>query len=699
MIGAGARLRTIHQRLADARPRAHASIPSNLGGTLAGWFVTGGIGMNAFGARPRARHGARGGRAAAGGRARALPRRRPARRARRRRRAAARSAAAERDEWFRARGYAAADARRPRRQRGRARRWCCSSRSRSSRGRRSARSCSRSSTATRRSRRRSGSSARPATRFPRRPTSSCSRARTSTTRGACGRTRTRASGASEPGELSSSDATCRGRASSAPRSWAPACGADRAHAGAYLFVDFLDLEAARAFAAALAACPGAPRVLDAESVRFAAERFRPQQTKRLGPGLLAAEILMPARRGARASCRAPSALATRVGRAARRRGLLPRRRRGAGDRRLPHRPPQRRLRGRPHARAGAARPGDARATAAGPTCSAAGSRRSPRASSGATAPSGCARVKQCARSRRASLNRGVLLGLRLRGVARRARCRRRSRPASASLALRRRARSRAARALGARGARGVLAALRTARRADAASRRAVGATFRDEPGRPARRTPRRRGTRRRGPAAATTRAPLRQLRRVQLACARSSTSPRSACRRCSRTSARRCARGDGARRHRQRAARPLHALRQLRGGLPGRHPAPAALRGDAAALGRRRARATASGTPRSLARAARLAALHARVPRRAPGRLPASARRPRCRAWRASCVLRAENDAGPAATCIHCGACVRGVPDPRQPRVRGRRSALDHHRAGPLHRLRHLRRGVPGEST
>ena len=35
-----------------------------------------------------------------------------------------------------------------------------------------------------------------------------------------------------------------------------------------------------------------PRVLDQEGVRFAAERFRPQQTKRLGPGMLAAEILM-----------------------------------------------------------------------------------------------------------------------------------------------------------------------------------------------------------------------------------------------------------------------------------------------------------------------------------------------------------------------------------------------------------------------
>jgi len=69
---------------------------------------------------------------------------------------------------------------------------------------------------------------------------------------------------------------------------------DFAHAGAYLFVDFLDLEAARAFATALGLCPGSPRVLDAESVRFAADRFRPMQTKRLGPGLLAAEIVMPA---------------------------------------------------------------------------------------------------------------------------------------------------------------------------------------------------------------------------------------------------------------------------------------------------------------------------------------------------------------------------------------------------------------------
>ncbi|MGH3055680.1 MAG: FAD-linked oxidase C-terminal domain-containing protein, partial [Gaiellaceae bacterium] len=66
------------------------------------------------------------------------------------------------------------------------------------------------------------------------------------------------------------------------------------HCGAWLFVDFLNLADARAFAASLEACPGAPRIHDAESVRFGAERFRPQQTKRFGPGLLAAEIVMPA---------------------------------------------------------------------------------------------------------------------------------------------------------------------------------------------------------------------------------------------------------------------------------------------------------------------------------------------------------------------------------------------------------------------
>lgn len=68
----------------------------------------------------------------------------------------------------------------------------------------------------------------------------------------------------------------------------PAAGA------AYLYVDFLATRAARAFAAALGDLPGRPRALAEESVRFAAERFRPQQNKRSGPGMLAAEVTLPA---------------------------------------------------------------------------------------------------------------------------------------------------------------------------------------------------------------------------------------------------------------------------------------------------------------------------------------------------------------------------------------------------------------------
>ncbi len=64
--------------------------------------------------------------------------------------------------------------------------------------------------------------------------------------------------------------------------------------GAYLYVDFLGVRAGRAFAAAIAGLPGRPRALDGESLRIAAERFRPQQNKRFGPGLLAAEVVLPA---------------------------------------------------------------------------------------------------------------------------------------------------------------------------------------------------------------------------------------------------------------------------------------------------------------------------------------------------------------------------------------------------------------------
>lgn len=46
-IGAGARFKAIHRQLA-ARGLTLKTYPSNLGGTLAGWFGTGGFGLNAF---------------------------------------------------------------------------------------------------------------------------------------------------------------------------------------------------------------------------------------------------------------------------------------------------------------------------------------------------------------------------------------------------------------------------------------------------------------------------------------------------------------------------------------------------------------------------------------------------------------------------------------------------------------------------
>jgi FAD/FMN-containing dehydrogenase/ferredoxin len=79
-----------------------------------------------------------------------------------------------------------------------------------------------------------------------------------------------------------------------PAALGATCREDQAKAAAHVFVDFFDLDRARRFAKMIAECPGSPRVLDSESARFAAERFRPQQSKRLGPGLIAAEIRMAA---------------------------------------------------------------------------------------------------------------------------------------------------------------------------------------------------------------------------------------------------------------------------------------------------------------------------------------------------------------------------------------------------------------------
>jgi FAD/FMN-containing dehydrogenase len=48
VVSAGARLPYHSPAPRAARGWRSRSYPSNLGGTLVGWFVTGGIGMNAF---------------------------------------------------------------------------------------------------------------------------------------------------------------------------------------------------------------------------------------------------------------------------------------------------------------------------------------------------------------------------------------------------------------------------------------------------------------------------------------------------------------------------------------------------------------------------------------------------------------------------------------------------------------------------
>ncbi len=92
----------------------------------------------------------------------------------------------------------------------------------------------------------------------------------------------------------SSDAHLPWRNVLAPSHFGVRAAEDFPSGEAYLFVDFLSEQGGRAFAAALASCPGAPRAAGQESARFARDRFRPQQVKRLGPGLLAAEIVLPA---------------------------------------------------------------------------------------------------------------------------------------------------------------------------------------------------------------------------------------------------------------------------------------------------------------------------------------------------------------------------------------------------------------------
>jgi FAD/FMN-containing dehydrogenase/ferredoxin len=289
IVGAGARLRSIHQRLAE-RDLALRVYPSNLGGTLAGWFATGGVGLNAF-AHGRALDSVRAADLVlpAGEHVRLhddgrvdVPD------------AGHRKTLAESGEiaaWFRARGYeplALAD-------------------------------LARSEGVL-------GVLVRLTVRVEPRPTLTAFLLPFETREQALDaaewivqsvqarfpapanlklfsgshmrhiRHVWEDEGAREwrvrPGELSDGSGMPWKRIAG-PEEAGAATVPDPLSAGSYLFVDFLDRIAARQFAGALGGMPGKPPVLERESVRVAAERFRPQQTKRLGPGLLAAEILMP----------------------------------------------------------------------------------------------------------------------------------------------------------------------------------------------------------------------------------------------------------------------------------------------------------------------------------------------------------------------------------------------------------------------
>ena len=89
-------------------------------------------------------------------------------------------------------------------------------------------------------------------------------------------------------------------------------GVDAMRAKTGVYVDFDTVEEADRFEAGLEAGKWRVERDDAEAWRWFEDRFRPQQTKRLGPGFLAAEILLPAHHVERFLDRARS-LATGVG--------------------------------------------------------------------------------------------------------------------------------------------------------------------------------------------------------------------------------------------------------------------------------------------------------------------------------------------------------------------------------------------------
>jgi len=290
VVGAGARLRTIHRRLAD-EGFALTVYPSNLGGTLVGWFVTGGIGLNAYangragdvvraadvllpaGEHVRLHDDGRLDVPDEGQRRKTLP-------------------AEERDAWFTARGYrpmVLADLAGSEGVLGLVLRLAVAVAPRPEIG-------------------------AFLLAFPRREGALAAAAWLGVEAGTAFAppANVKLLSGSHLAHVRSvwedeDSRTWRGRPSALSGGeglpWTRIAGpaelgarteAEVGEGGAYLFVDFLDLAEARRFAGALDRCPGEPRVHDAESLRFAAERFRPLQTKRLGPGMLAAEVVMPA---------------------------------------------------------------------------------------------------------------------------------------------------------------------------------------------------------------------------------------------------------------------------------------------------------------------------------------------------------------------------------------------------------------------
>ncbi len=606
-------------------------------------------GLNAFGRRRAARHRARRRRGAARRRARALPRRRPPRRARPTARARGHRevAADEAEAWFRGRGLRALRPRRPGRQRGHS----------------SASSCSSCCSVGRRP-----NIGAFLLEFRHAPDAFAAAERIIAE---AGRTLPRPANlklvlgshlrhaahvwADEDarawrrlpsGALRRREA-CRGRAIDGPRGAAHAARVALGRRGASsrrrrqpptCTSTSSASRAARAFAARLAEPAGRGRcALADESVRFAAERFRPQQNKRFGPGLLAAEIVLPARRvlavpAQRLPPRAPRR------RRARPRGLLPRRRRGARHRRLPHRPP----RGRPSTSTSCCRrrcsTSPCSASAAGPTCSAAGRRRSP---STASAPAGSQRLRGAQARPRPAGPASTAASCSAWACAGRSA---RSSSASTGPACRL-----ARRLWSTPGLRRVGRASRARVLARAARARARGAARR--------------------PATAAAAAPAaRAIHCVNCGecnsvCPVYDASGDRACRRRSSTTASSLHAGARAARQRRRrcstcACAAATARRSARPASRTSTCTPLM-----AARGRRRprryehARHAAARWPRCAAPPRYRDAL----PRRAPGHVPAprAGRAPGAVRFR---VLRAENDAGPAATCLHCAACVPVVP-------------------------------------